>query len=385
MQQSRRIKNLPPYLFAEIDEKIAEKKAEGVDVISLGIGDPVEPTPSHILERFCKEVRDPLNHSYPSYYGLAEFRAAVSRWYKKRFGVDLNSDTEVLPLIGSKEGIAHIFLSLTDSGDLCLAADPGYPVYTTGAILAEAKTYLVPLLVKNDFNPDLTKIPPETAKQAKLMFLNYPNNPTSAVAKPDLFKQLVEFARKHDLVICHDNAYSEITFDGYVAPSFLQTPGAKEVGVEFNSLSKTYNMTGWRCGFVVGNPEVIEMLGRVKTNIDSGVFNAIQYAGIEALTGPQDCVDEMCTIYASRRDKVISTLSSIGISISKTKATVYIWVPVPEGYTSESFATHVLEKVGVVVSPGNAYGPSGEGYVRISLTVKDDRLEEALDRVKNSL
>ncbi len=297
----------------------------------------------------------------------------------------LDPDTEVLPLIGSKEGIAHIYLALTDQGDISLVADPGYPVYTTGAILAGAKPHFMPLLVENGFLPDLSNISPEMAQKARMMFICYPNNPTAAITRPGFFEEVVEFARAHDIVVCHDNPYSEITFDGYVAPSFLETPGAKKVGVEFHSLSKTYNMTGWRIGFVVGNAEVIEALGRVKTNIDSGIFNAIQYAGIEALRGPQDSVKKMCEIYARRRDKVVDTLRSIGIETAKPKATIYVWFPVPEGFTSASFATHFLERAGVVVPPGSAYGSSGEGYIRISLTVKDDRLEEALDRIKKSL
>lgn len=385
MRQARRIENLPPYLFAEIDRKIAEKKAQGMDVISLGIGDPIEPTPEHIIKKLCEEAHNPANHRYPSYFGLPEFRKAITEWYQKRFGVTLDPDTEVLPLIGSKEGIAHIYLALTDQGDISLVADPGYPVYTTGAILAGAKPHLMPLLVENDFLPDLSDINPEVAQKARLMFICYPNNPTAAITKPGFFEEVVGFARTYDIVICHDNPYSEITFDGYVAPSFLETPGAKEVGVEFHSLSKTYNMTGWRIGFVVGNAKVVEALGRAKTNIDSGIFNAIQYAGIEALRGPQDSVKRMCEIYARRRDKVVDALRSIGIETVKPKATIYVWFPVPEGFTSASFATHVLEKAGVVVPPGSAYGSSGEGYIRISLTVKDDRLEEALDRIKKTL
>lgn len=385
MKEPKRIASLPPYLFAEIDKKIAQKKAEGVDIISLGIGDPVEPTPGHIIDKLCEEAKNPANHRYPSYYGMPAFRVAIANWYKKRFGVDLDPEKEVLPLIGSKEGIAHIFLALTDAGETSLVADPGYPVYATGPILAGGQAYHMPLLEENEFNPDYSQIPEKVAKEAKLMFVSYPNNPTGAIAKERLFKETVEFARQSDLVVCHDNPYSEITFDGYVAPSFLEEEGAKEVGVEFHSLSKTYNMTGWRCGFVVGNAAVIDALGRVKTNVDSGIFNAIQYAGIAALEGPQDCVKEMCQIYRRRRDKVIDTLESIGIKTTRPKATIYIWIKVPNGYDSASFATHILEKAAVVVPPGSAYGPSGEGYIRISLTVKDDRLDEALERIKNSL
>ncbi|MDP3013583.1 MAG: aminotransferase class I/II-fold pyridoxal phosphate-dependent enzyme, partial [Candidatus Subteraquimicrobiales bacterium] len=290
-----------------------------------------------------------------------------------------------LPLIGSKEGIAHIYLALTDVNDISLVSDPGYPVYTTGAILAGATPCYLPLLAENDFLPDFKKIDEDTLRKARLMFLCYPNNPTAAITKEGFFEEVVELAKKYDIVVCHDNPYSEITFDGYVAPSFLETPGAKEIGVEFHSLSKTYNMTGWRIGFAVGNARAIEALSRVKTNVDSGIFNAIQYAGIEALRGPQDSVEQMCQIYQRRRDKVVETLNKVGINVSKPKATIYVWVPVPSGFNSASFATYVLEKCGVVIPPGSAYGPSGEGYVRVSLTVKDDQLEEALKRITESL
>ncbi|MBI4744454.1 MAG: LL-diaminopimelate aminotransferase [Actinobacteria bacterium] len=385
MQQANRIANLPPYLFAEIDKKIAKKKADGVDVISLGIGDPDQPTPDHILKRMCKEVRNPKNHQYPSYYGLPEFRKSIAEWYYKRFKIELNHDTEVLPLIGSKEGIAHILLALVDPGDVSLVPDPGYPAYNTGTILAGGIPHFIPLLRENNFLVDFDKIDEETAKKSKIVFINYPNNPTAAIADINFYNKAVEFAKKHNIVICHDFAYSEITYDGYTAPSFLETEGAREVGVEFHSLSKTYNMTGWRIGFVVGNADVIEALGRVKTNIDSGIFNAIQYAGVEALTSSQECVSKMCEIYKRRRDLVVETLNALGWNVSKPKGSIYIWASVPSGYTSASFATHVLEKAGVVVSPGNAYGSSGEGYFRISLTINDERLKEALDRIRKIL
>lgn len=383
MKTAKRIENLPPYLFALIDKKITQKKAQGIDVISLGMGDPVEPTPAHIIEKLEEAVQNPVNHRYPSYFGLPKFRQTIADWYRRRFKVKLDPDKEVLPLIGSKEGIAHIYLATVDSQDLVLVPDPGYPVYQTGAILAGAKVHFMPLLAENDFNPDLEAIDGGVAQKAKTMYLSYPNNPTSAVAKPELFEKAVKFAKEHNIMIFHDNPYSEITYDGYVAPSFLETPGAKEIGIEFHSLSKTYNMTGWRIGFAVGNEQIIEALGRVKTNIDSGIFNVIQYAGIAALNGPQECVEEMRAIYQRRRDKVIETLESIGIKVTPPQATIYIWSPVPKGYTSTSFATLLLDKAGVVVPPGSGYGPSGEGYFRISLTVPDDRLEEALDRIKN--
>ena len=385
MEFAERIENLPPYLFAEIDKKITAKKEQGVDVISLGMGDPVEPTPQHIIDRLCKEANDPATHRYPSYYGMPAFRKEIAVWYKRRFDVDLDPDTEVLPLIGSKEGISHIFLSILDKGDMALIPDPGYPVYQTGVILADGEVNFVPLLERNEFNPDFSMIDPHTLRLAKVMFLNYPNNPTAAVAKPSLFREAVETASTYSFIICHDFAYSEITFDGYGAPSILQTPGAKDVAVEFHSLSKTYNMTGWRCGWVAGNARVIEALGRVKTNIDSGIFNAIQYAGIEALTGSQQCVEEMREVYRVRRNLVVNTLNRIGLATRKPKGTVFVWVKVPDGFKSASFANHILDKAGVVVSPGNAYGPSGEGYIRISLTVKDDRLAEALERIQANL
>ena len=380
-----RIDKLPPYLFAEIDKKIAAEKAKGVDVISLGIGDPVEPTPAHIVERLVKEARDPRNHQYPSYYGLPEFRQAISRWYKKRFGVDLDPDTEILPLIGSKEGIAHIFTALVDPGAAALIPDPGYPVYRTGALLAGGEAHLMPLVKDNDFNPRFDALEESQLNKAKILFLNYPNNPTAAVAREGLLAEAVAIGRDNDITVCHDFAYSEITFDGYTAPSILETPGAKDTAVEFHSLSKTYNMTGWRCGWVAGSAGIIEALGRVKTNIDSGIFNAIQLAGVTALDGPQDCVEEMRGIYQRRRDIVVDALTKAGYEVSRPKGSVFVWMPVPEGHTSASFATNVLEKAGVVLSPGNAYGPSGEGYVRISLTVKDERLEEALDRINRRL
>ncbi|MBE0446709.1 MAG: LL-diaminopimelate aminotransferase [Actinobacteria bacterium] len=383
MKLARRIDNLPPYVFAEIDKRVAEKRAQGIDVISLGIGDPVEPTPKNIIDKLCEEANNPANHRYPSYFGLSAFRRSIADWYKKRFNVDLDPNTEVLPLIGSKEGIAHINLAVLDPGDTTLIADPGYPVYNTGTILAGVSPVHVPLLEENGFLPDLSAIDSKTVKDAKMIMLNYPNNPTSATADDAFFKDLIDWAQKNQVIIAHDNPYSEITFDGYVAPSFLQFPGAKEVGVEFHSLSKTYNMTGWRIGWACGNTRVIEALGRVKTNIDSGIFNAIQYAGIEALEGPQDIIDEMCGIYQRRRDLIMEALNKIGLKTRKSLATIYVWAKVPDGYTSASFATYVLDKAGVIVSPGNAYGPSGEGYIRICLSVKDDRLVEALDRIES--
>lgn len=385
MEIANRIKHLPPYLFAEIDKKIATKKAQGVDVISLGIGDPVEPTPDNIVNAMVDAVRDPANHRYPSYYGMPEFRQAVARWYKRRFAVDLDPDTEILPLIGSKEGLAHIFTALVDPGDAALIPDPGYPVYQTGAMLAGGEARFMPLTAANGFNPDFEAITEAQLDKAKFALFNYPCNPTAAIAKADTFEKAVNLGRERGIVVANDFAYSEITFDGYSAPSILQTPGAKDTAIEFHSLSKTYNMTGWRIGWVAGNATIIDALGRVKTNVDSGIFNAIQIAGIEALDGPQDSVAEMVKIYQRRRDIVVGTLNAVGLQVDRPKATVFVWVPVPDGHTSESFATLILDQAGVVVPPGNSYGPNGEGFIRISLTVKDDRLEEALDRIKKHL
>lgn len=383
MNSAHRIANLPPYLFAEIDKKIATKRAEGVDVISLGIGDPVDPTPENVIKILHEQSLNPDNHRYPSYFGMKSYREAISRWYKKKFDLSFDADTEVLALIGSKEGIAHISVAYVDPGDVVLVPDPGYPVYNSGTILAGGTPHFMPLTEDNGYTPDLDAIPEEVAKAAKLMFINYPNNPTAAVIEDDFFQRVVDFAKTYEIVVCHDFPYSEITFGGYEAPSFLSTPGARSVGVEFHSLSKTYNMTGWRCGWVVGNEAVIEALGRVKSNIDSGIFNAIQYAGIEALEGSQDIIDKMRSIYKKRQDIVINSLREIGIDVQPPKGTIYVWFPVPEGHSSASFATLILEEAGVVISPGSAYGPSGEGFVRIALSVPDERIEEAMKRIKD--
>lgn len=385
MRFSHRMDGLPPYLFAEIERKVAEKKKAGVDVISLGIGDPDTPTPAHIVEEMQRQIADPANHRYPNNRGLDEFRQAVATFYKNRFGVDLDPETEVFPLLGSKEGIAHICFNFLDAGDVCLGADPGYPVYAGGPVLAGGEPVPLPLRPELGFQPDLASIPADIVKRAKMLFVNYPNNPTGAVIENDFFEHLVEFGRRNDICIIHDNAYSEITFDGYVAPSFLETPGAKEAGIEFYSLSKTYNMTGWRIGAAVGNVEVIESLWRLKTNVDSGMFQALQRTAAFAMTSTQKPVREMCAIYQRRRDLVVGTLREIGIEVTPPKGTIYIWVPVPDGYTSAGFADMVLEKCAVVVPPGSGYGPSGEGFVRISLTAPEDRIAEALDRIKDNL
>ncbi|MFC2036034.1 LL-diaminopimelate aminotransferase [Chloroflexota bacterium] len=381
MRMSNRIENLPPYLFVEITKKIAEKRAKGEDVISFAIGDPDIATPSHIIDSLCQAARDPVNHHYPESDGLIELRQAMAEWYKKRFGVSLDSDKEVLPLIGAKEGIAHIALCLIDTGDIALVPDPGYPVYSVSTMLAGGEPYYLPLSEKNDFLPDLDSIPEHIVKEAKLLWINYPNNPTGAVADLDFFKRTVEFARQHDLAICHDGPYSEVAFDGYQPVSFLEVAGAKEVGVEFHSLSKSYNMTGWRIGMVVGNAVMVDALKRVKSNLDSGIPLAIQHAAIEALSGSQKCVEEHNVIYQRRRDLVVDVLNKIGLNTKLPKAGLYVWAKIPEGYESEDFAADLLEQVGIVVTPGIGYGKSGEGYVRLSLTISDAGLVKGLSRL----
>jgi LL-diaminopimelate aminotransferase len=385
LRTTERLSRIPPYLFAELERKIEQKKAAGVDVISLGIGDPDRPTPDHIVRAMSEAVRDPGTHQYPSNRGRAEFREAVAKFYLDRFGVTLDPDTQVMPAIGGKECIFNLNLAFLDEGDAALAADPGYPVYTGGPLLAGAEPVLMPLVPERGFVPDLGAIPADKLRLARLMFLNYPNNPTGAVVPDGYFEEVVGFAREHDVLAVHDNAYSELTFDGYVAPSFLATPGALDVGVEVFSLSKSYNMTGWRCAAIVGNPDAIARYWQLKTNVDSGLFEAIQLAAVEALTGPQESVHEMCALYERRRDLVLRALAEIGIELEPPKGTIYIWAPVPEGQTSVSFAADVLERAGVVVSPGSAYGPNGEGFFRISLTVPDERLLEAVERMRASL
>jgi len=355
-----------------------------VDIINLGIGDPDQPTPNNVIEKLRESVKDPKTHDYPPYAGTAEFRQAVALWYKNRFGVDLDPDNEVMALIGSKEGIAHIFLAFNDPGDFSLIPDPGYPVYKTGTLFANGFPYIMPLLEKNNFLPDLEEIDEEIAQKTKLMFINYPNNPTAAVANKDFFEKVVKFAKKYDILICHDFAYSEMTFDNYKASSFLEVEGAKNVGIEFHSLSKTYNMTGWRLGFVVGNKKAISALSIIKTNIDSGAFKAIQQAGIEALTGPQDNIEKMNKIYTGRRNVVINGLNKLGWNLKPTKATFYIWIPTLNKMSSMEFSNLLLEKTGIIVTPGIGYGEYGEGYVRIALTVDEKRLEEAIERMEKA-
>lgn len=381
MKMAKRIENLPPYLFVEIAKKIAEKRAKGEDVITFAVGDPDMPTPSHIIDRLCQAARDQANHRYPESEGLPELRQAIADWYKKRFDVSLDADKEVLPLIGSKEGLVHIALCFIDLEDIALVPDPAYPVYSIGTMLAGGKPYYLPLSEKNNFLPDFDSIPEHILTRTKLLWINYPNNPTGAVADLDFFNRTVEFARQHDLGVCHDGPYSEIAFDGYQPASFMQADGAKEVGVEFHSLSKSYNMTGWRIGMVVGNAAMVGALKKIKSNLDSGIPLAIQYAAIEALRGPQDCIQEHNAIYQRRRDLVVDMLNSIGLEAKSPKASLYVWAKVPEGYNSTDFAADLLEQVGVVVTPGLGYGQNGEGYVRLSLTIPDAGLVKGLSRL----
>jgi LL-diaminopimelate aminotransferase len=378
-----RISALPPYLFAELDKKVAAKRAAGEDVISLGIGDPDLPTPRHVVEALQEAAEDPATHQYPSYYGLPSFRSAIAKFYAQRFGVELDPETEVLPLIGSKEGVAHIAFAFIDPGDEALIPDPGYPVYATSVVLAGGRPAFMPLDAANGFQPDFDGLKP--APRTKLMWLNYPSNPTAAVAELPFFERAVAFARDRSLLLCHDAAYTEITFDGFVAPSVLQAPGAKDVAIEFGSLSKTYNMTGWRLGWAVGNPEAIGALATLKTNLDSGIFNAVQRAGVAALDGPIDHVEHMRAVYQKRRDVVVAAFQDIGIDLEPPLGSVYVWVPTPQGRNAADFADELLNQAAVVVAPGTGYGEHGESFVRISLTVADDRLQEAMGRIRDRL
>ena len=381
MRLAKRIESLPPYLFVEISRKIAEKRAKGEDVISFGIGDPDIPTPPHIINKLCQAAQDPANHRYPESEGLPELRQAIAEWYQQRFDVSLDPDKEVLSLIGAKEGIAHIALCFIDPGDIALVPDPGYPVYSIGTMLTGGEPYYLPLSEKNNFLPDLDSIPEDIVKKAKLLWINYPNNPTGAVADIDFYKRTVDFARQSDLAVCHDGPYTEVAFDGYQPVSFMQADGAREVGIEFHSLSKSYNMTGWRIGMAVGSTTMINALRTVKSNLDSGIPLAIQYAAIEALRGSQDCIQEHNAIYQRRRDLVIDMLNNIGLEAKSPKASLYVWAKVPEGYTSIDFAADLLEQVGVVVTPGIGYGQSGEGYVRLSLTLTDAEVVKGLSKL----
>jgi LL-diaminopimelate aminotransferase len=386
MEVSQRLKAIPPYVFAEIDKKRQAAVARGVDVINLGIGDPDQPTPAHIVEAMQKAVANPVNHHYPPFGGLPEYKKAAAEFIKKRFGVTIDPATELTSLIGSKEGLHNIIFSFIDKGDVNLIPDPGYPVYRTSTILAGGEPYFMPLTPENNFIPDLDAIPEDVAKRAKLLILNYPNNPTAGIADLIFFEKAVAFARKYDILLCHDQCYPEMTYDGYKAPSILEVPGAKDVAVELHSLSKTFNMTGWRIGFAVGNAQAIKALGTIKSNIDTDIFKAVQIAAIAAFEGPMDHIAFCNNLYAERRDLAVKRLRELGWTLDPIKATFYMWLPVPPGMTSADFSTVMLDKAGIVVPPGTAYGPTGEGFFRLSLCTTKERMAEAFDRMaKNAI
>lgn len=382
IEPAGRIKTLPPYLFAAIDEMKKKAIARGVDIINLGIGDPDLPTPAPIVERLRQEAGNPKHHQYPSYEGMLSFRQAVADWYKRRFGVALDPADEVLALIGSKEGIGHVPLAFVDPGDIVLVPSPGYPVYPVATGFAGGTSHVMPLTKANHFLPDLQAIPRDVARKAKLMFLNYPNNPTSVTAGKDFFKRVVEFATEHQIIVCHDAAYSEIYYDGQKPASFLEADGAKEVGVEFHSLSKTFNMTGWRVGFAVGHKQVLAGLGKVKSNLDSGVFQAVQEAGIVGLRDGDKLAEGIRLVYQERRDALLPGLKRIGLEVEPLRAAFYVWITVPKGFTSAAFTAHLLEKAGIVTTPGNGFGGAGEGYVRMTLCTTKERLLEAVSRME---
>jgi len=383
VKSASRIEKIPPYLFARIDKKKEEVRKRGVDLIDFGIGDPDIPTPKHIIDKMIEAVTDPKNHRYPSYEGMLEYRKAVSQWYKKRFNVDLNPDNQVVALIGSKEGIAHMPWAYIENGDIAMIPSPGYPVYKISTLLSGGTPYIMPLSEDNKFLPDFDKIPVNILQKAKIMFINYPNNPTGACADDEFYDKTINIAKKYNILICHDAAYSEISYDGYVPKSILEFDKEKSYSVEFHSLSKTYCMTGWRVGFAVGSQDAIYNLGKLKTNMDSGVFQAIQYAAIEALTADQHSIDKLKRIFQKRRDLIVEGFNSIGINVTKPLATFYIWAKVPEGYTSETFCEKLLEDAGIVVTPGNGFGDEGEGYFRISITIDENRIQESIKRLKS--
>jgi LL-diaminopimelate aminotransferase len=383
MKFSSRLDKLSPYPFVEISRIIAEKRAAGVDVVTFGIGDPDIPTPAPIIDRLLRASQDPPNHRYPETDGLPELRRAIASWYEKRFSVQLDPDTEVLPLIGAKEGIGHVAFCFLDPGDLALVPDPAYPVYGVGTMFAGAESHIMPLYEKNGWLPELGAIPDGVASSAKVMWLNYPNNPTSAVATAEDLAGVTAYCREHDIALLHDAAYSEVGYQGYRAASSMQVEGAKEVGIEFHSLSKTYNMTGWRIGMAVGNADMIKALFQIKANLDSGIPQAVQEMAMEALTGPQDCVDDNVAIYQRRRDRVVAALSSMGLQCAVPQASLYVWAPVPDGYTSAEFAARLLEDTDIVVTPGSSYGKYGEGYIRLSLTTPDEQVEKGCQRLES--
>jgi LL-diaminopimelate aminotransferase len=385
MRFASRLDQVPPYLFAEIERKIDAMRAEGTDVISLGIGDPDLPTPPAVIEALQRAAAAPETHQYPSNRGIGPFREAVADFYGERFGVEIDAATEVIPVLGGKEGVAHVALACLNPGDVCLSPDPGYPPYTSGPVFAGAQVHYLPLAEENAFMPDLDSIPEDVATRANLLFFNYPNNPTGAVVAEGFFERAVAFARANDLIAIHDASYTEVAFDGYRPPSFLATPGAKDVGAEIFSLSKGWNMTGWRIGWIAGNAEIVERYRQLKTNLDSGMFDALQHAGVAALTDARSFPQEMSELYRRRRDLMVDALRAIGLPAEPPLATPYIWVRVPPGHDSASFTELVLTEAAVIVSPGPSFGPSGEGFVRISLTVADERLEEAAGRIASSL
>ena len=383
MKFAERLDRVPPYLFVEISRKIAAKKAQGINVISFGIGDPDIPTPDRVVEKLRATALENPNHRYPETDGLPEFRAAVANWYSDRFGVTLDSDKEILPLIGAKEGIGHVSLCFIDAGDIALVPDPGYPVYSVGTWFAGGECHWMPLQEENGWLPDLADIPQDVARKSKVIWLNYPNNPTGAVVDAAYFLEVIDFARQYDIAVLHDASYTEVAFDGYKPISFLEVPGAIDVGLEFHSLSKSYNMTGWRMGTAAGNREMIDALMVVKSNLDSGIPNAIQYMGIEALKSSEEEIGKRNLIYESRRDRVVASLNRIGLRVDPPKASLYVWARIPDGFTSAEFAELILEETDVVVTAGNGYGPSGEGYIRLSLTISEEDLDEGLERLEN--
>jgi len=380
-----RLKHLPPYLFASIDEMKQKARVKGVDLIDLSIGDPDIPTPSNIVGAMKKAVKNPVNHRYPSYEGMLSYREAIARWYKRRFNVKLDPETEVLSLIGSKEGIGHIPLAFVNPGDIVLVPSPGYPVYSVGTLFAGGESYMMPLKEENDFLPDFGAIPKKVFIKAKLIFINYPNNPTSVVAPWKFHKEVIEVAKKYNIIVCHDASYTEIYYDDKRPLSFMQIPGSKDAGIEFHSLSKTYSMTGWRVGFAVGNRKVLAGLGKVKTNLDSGIFQAIQEASIVALDMDNDTLSGIRKTYQKRRDILYSGLKKLGMQLIKPEATFYIWAKVPSHFDSAGFVAHMLNKAGVLATPGNGFGDAGEGYVRFALTASEDRIKEAVERIRGIL
>jgi LL-diaminopimelate aminotransferase len=385
MQFAKRLEKIPPYLFAEIDRKRRELVAKGVDIINMGVGDPDKPTPAHILQAMHEAIDDPSTHNYPPYQGTKEYRQAAAEWMERRFGVTgLNLDTEVLSSIGSKEAIHNTFLAFVEQGDFTLIPDPGYPVYRTSTIFADGEPYTMPLLPERGFLPDLDAIPKEVAHKAKLLWINYPNNPTGALATLEFFEELVAYCQQYDILLCHDHAYAEMGYEGYKPPSVLQVTGAKDVAIEFHSLSKSYNMTGWRVGFAVGNATGIKGLAQVKTNVDSGVFKAIQRAAIAGFQTNEEELQKLMSVYQKRRDIIVEGLQSLGWPIEAPKATLYLWAPVPQGYSSTEFVTLLLEKCGIIVPPGNGYGTAGEGFFRIALTVADERMQEGIQRMRDA-